>query len=199
MPTPTYTIPDYPNGLSEFASPQGPRENFLDAWLKVLMGESAATTPQTGNIQNILAGVPVMTEQAIRTNKKAAKRRFEHDQAATRESFGRQGARFGTDLTGDLSRNAENFRLGLSAQDANQRMTMANDARNRSLQALQTILGGSQFSTGLEFTRGESAAQRQIEKILQELRNAGALDVAALEQEGAMDRILAEIAAGGGI
>lgn len=195
MPS-TYYLPEYPNGLADYASPIGPREDFLDQLFQVMLGNAPAGTPQMGNIQNILAGVPSVSEESLRADKKWSKRQYEHDAAAQRESFGRMGARFGTDLATAQARGAEDFRLGLNRNILNTRMQLGEAAKNRSLQALQTILGTGQFSTGLEFTRGESSAARRMEEILQKLRNEGALDVAGLQAEAMLEAELMRLAQG---
>lgn len=180
---------------SEYASTPGPRENFMDQLFQTLLGNAPAGTPQMANIQKILSGTPAIADEAIRAQKKFAKQQFRRDQAASTESFGKMGARFGTDLADTLGRNAQDFRQGLYAQEMALRTQLAENAKTRSLQALQAILGTGQFSTGLEFARGEGAAGRAIEELLQKLRNEGALDVAGLQAESGLDASLLELLA----
>lgn len=190
---------DYLGDLQDYGSPMGGREQMLDQLFQSLLGYGTPATPGIANIQGLLAGVPSVSEEMLRADKKWSKRQFEHDSAAQRESFGRMGARFGTDLATAQQRGAEDFRLGLNKNILSTRMSLAENAKNRSLQALNSILGLGQFGTGLEFTRGESAASRRIEEILQELRNSGALDVAGLQAEAALDQLLLSLTGGGGI
>lgn len=192
-------VPDYLGDLGEYASPQGPQEDFWQQLVQVMLGNAPPNTPQMGNIQSLLAGVPSTGEEMLRADKKWSKRQFEHDQAAQRESFGKMGARFGTDLATAQSRSGEDFRLGLNKNILATRMGLAEAAKNRSLQALQSILGAGQFGTGLEFTRGESSASRRMEELLQKLRNEGALDVAGLQAESALDLGFLENLLGGGL
>lgn len=192
MPTTpqSYYTPDYPGGLGDYASPIGGREEFLDELFRAMFGAGpvpGGMTPQFKNFKQILRAKPAMSDELIRSQKKYAKQQFRRDQANITEGFGKMGARFGTDLADTLGRNAQDFREGLYAQELAMRQSLAENAKNRSLQALNTFMGTGQFTTGLEFTRGESAAGRRMEEILQELRNAGALDVAELQAESALD------------
>lgn len=202
LATPTGTTPltsgtGYLGGLEEYASPVGNREQLLDVIFQQLLGYGQAGTAGIGNIAGLLSGTPTLSDEALRADKKWAKRSFEHDQAAQRESFGRMGARFGTDLATAQSRSAEDFRLGLNKNVLSTRMQLAENAKARSLQALNAILGLGQFGTGLEFTRGESAASRRMEELIQELKNAGMLDVTALQGEIDIDKIIAGLGGAG--
>lgn len=172
---------------SDMATTPGPREDWFTTWLQGLLGAGPATSPQQANIAGILAGEHAMPGRFLRNTRRAARRQFQRDQGDIQESFGRMGARFGTDLADAQTRAAGDFRAGLRQQNAGLRLQLAQDAKNRSLQALNTLLGGAQFTTGLEFTRSQAGAQGAIEKIIQELRNQGMIDVAEIQADASLD------------
>lgn len=171
----------------EFATSPGARESFLDQIFQMLMGNAPAGSEGQKNFRQLLRGKPAIADEAIRAEKKFAKQQFRRDNANITEGMGKMGARFGTDLAATLSQGSQDFRQGLYAQEMALRTQLAENAKNRSIEAWKQLIGLGQFGAGLEFTRGEGGAQRMIEKILQELRNKGALDVAGLQAESALD------------
>ena len=183
---------NYLGPLANYAAPPGSREQFLDQFFREIMAGGESSNPVYANLSNILKGEPAIADEAIRAQKKYAKQQYRRDQANTTESFGQMGARFGTDIVNAHDLNSQNFREGLYSQEMALRTQLAENAKNRSLQAYNQILGLGQYTSGLEFTRGESSASRWLEQKLQELRNSGALDVAGLQAEAALDQILLE-------
>jgi len=147
-------------------SQPSPLETNFNDWMQNVFGAHGwgrgafRPTPQLNN----LAGgrIPPIIQQQWQQN-------LDRNLAATRESFGRAGARFGTDLSTSLGREAGAAATDLGAQ-AMQNVINANLARAN---MASPLLNTSSGLINTSFQRQENALTRALQEFLASQEGGG--------------------------
>lgn len=170
-----------PGSASSFTSKPGLDEQILSQFFSGALGLQQPKSPLAGVLRDYGSGkIPPNILANFRNE-------LDRSNAGITESFGKVGARFGTDLADTLSRNAGQATTGLFA-----------GAEDRALDAIRTALGVGTTTAGLQFQRSEGGLDRLIQDLAQRRQLEGlGMQLDAASQNSLMDFIIRLLLGGG--